>query len=61
MFLCCDFLFIYMEKMATHYSYETTIKIKKGHFLTKTEWGAFLDFFGVQKGVLSYLSPPRNY
>ena len=48
-----------MEKRATHYTYETTIKIKKSHFLAKIGWGAFfypmgcllLDFFGVKKGT----------
>ena len=59
MFLCCDIFLIYMEKRATHYTYETTIKIKKSHFLAKIGWGAFfypmgcllLDFFGVKKGT----------
>ena len=48
-----------MEKRATRYTYETTIKIKKSHFLAKIGWGAFfypmgcllLDFFGVKKGT----------
>ena len=48
-----------MEKRATHYTYETTIKIKKSHFLAKIGWDAFfypmgcllLDFFGVKKGT----------